>query len=160
MENIVLKHALKGVIDSKSGASVDALVEIIAATPDSSLAIAMLFGGYESPVITEVVINDSTKEIFYFVSYNIWSKEVTYKYTENKRKHIYVSKDLDTSVITLDNYKEFEISWSSDKAKSFNLILPELVTKTSSMHLSKWVDLRPFEEIAYFDGDETDKINY
>jgi hypothetical protein len=160
MDNIVLKHALKGVINQESGASVGALVEVISATPNPSLAIAMLFGEYNPPIITPIVIDDSTKQISEFVSYNVWSNEVTYKYRENKRKHIYVPKDLDTSVITLDNYKEFEISWSGDKAKSFNLILPELVTKQSTMSLSKWEELRPYEELAYFDGDETDKITY
>ena len=79
-----------------------------------------------------VIINDKDCT---FVSYNKWDDKVNYSYLVNDTKHIYIAKDTDTSLITEDNYKDYEIVKYSDNCKTFYVKLSAMITVKSDCYL-------------------------
>jgi hypothetical protein len=138
MENITLKHAIKGIINLESGVNPEALVEILLQTPNANLAIAKLFGEYKEPELDKIKV-DGKDRINTFKSYDPWSDYVYYTYERNKTKNIYISKAVDKSVVTAENYKEYEMSWNNDgSTQSLAVTLLEMESMTENVSLKTW----------------------
>jgi hypothetical protein len=129
----ILKVALGTVFPKEK---IDSVLEVINATPSPDVATLILLGIYEEPTIEDnAVINDKDCT---FLSYNKWNDQVTYSYLINNTKFIYIAKDIDTSLITEDNYKDYEIVKYSDNCKSFYVKLAAMITVTSDCYSSTW----------------------
>ena len=138
MQEIVLKHALKGVLDASSGVQVNVLVEILMNTPNPELAIAKLFNEYVEPNIEKHKIS-SVKRVCTMVSFDPWNNNVHYSYQRNKTKSIYIPKSVDKSDVTYENYEQFAVSWDSNgSTQSISVELPEMETLTEVVSLKTW----------------------
>ncbi len=133
-----MEKIIKALLEAKyPTVNVASLLEIVNATPRPALATEIICGLYEAPVVsTHAHIHDADCE---YVRYDKWEDRVHFKYMKNKVISMYVTKGFDTSVITVDNYKEHRVEWSSrDTTESFNLPTGEMIEETSSTSLENW----------------------
>lgn len=145
------------------------LMEIINATPNPELATEILCGLYEKPELPYKVIGSSSYKnaVLTRVKYDKWSNKVKFSYTKEKMIGVKISKDTDTSLITLENYKEFEAG-TKDWDKWYYLPTGEYEFQEDHTYLETWLNYEAVEptyedflnEEDYFDGDESDKITY
>ena len=118
------------------------LIQVIVKTDNTDLALKMLAGVHKTPNIPKQVLLhvNNVQQVCTMESYDPWEDQVHYSYCKNKSKHIYVLKDTDTSIISSENYKDYEKSWSSSKDLiSFSVQLPEMETVYSSYSLFTWM---------------------
>jgi hypothetical protein len=118
------------------GMSVDNLLRVIYATPNPEVAMELMLGIHEEPVINQVVVDSNNRKLT-FISFNTFGREVNYSYEQNKSVHIYVSKDVNVAEITSENYQEYKKSWG-DNTTGHNVIFPEMEELQSTMTLSAW----------------------
>jgi len=138
------------------------LMEIINVTPNPELATEILCGLYEEPKLpSEVIGGISYKNaVLTLLEYDKWSDKVKFSYTKEKTIGVKISKNTDTSLITLENYKEFQVT---DGDKWYHLPTGEFIShKQDSMYSDSWLNSKVVELTYedYFDGDESDKITY
>lgn len=90
----------------------ESLMEIINATPNPELATEILCGLYEQPIIPVMTRKHDRHngEVLTLTKYDKWNDRVHYSYMRAKTKSIRIADDADKSLITLENYKEFEVS--------------------------------------------------
>jgi len=116
---------------------VNALMEVIGATPNPEMAIELLLGIYEEPVLLDV-INDKGI-IKTLTSVNHWENNVRYSYNEEKIIRLYVLSDQDVAEVNLENYKQFEQQWKSDIGlKSIQLSTGEIKQCSGNCNVSNW----------------------
>ena len=138
MQNIVLKHALKGIVNPDSNVKVETLVEILMQTPNADLAIAKLFNEYVEPTFDKMKV-DAKNKVFTFLSYDPWSNYITASYQRNKTTSVYVPKSVNKEDVNADNYKQLEVSWDfSGSTHSVSVILPETETMTDTISVKTW----------------------
>ena len=126
-------------LESKFGTeSVDKIMEVVGATPNPEMAVEILLGIYEQPKIPNAVVN-AQGLVKTAVHIDYWSHSVTYSYEEETRKHMYVDKDADTSLITLDNYQEYERDYGSDNITSFYFATGKMTSRQSSCDFGDWL---------------------
>ena len=124
--------------------SVENLLKVIYATSNPEVAMELVLDIYNEPVIEQCVVHDTNGKKLTFISFNAFEKEVNYSCEQNKTVHIYISKDVDVSEITCENYQDYKKSWNDD-TKSHNVILPQMETLYSSMSLSSWNKLQVWQ---------------
>jgi len=117
----------------------NALLEIINATPNASLATEILCGLYEETKVPAKVFNTSVKAECIMTSYDKWTDRVHYSYHKEKTISIYVPKGMDTSVITLENYKEYKVEYKSGEINHFDVKTGEIVEATDYCYLENWL---------------------
>jgi hypothetical protein len=129
----IMEVALTG----KFGAdAVPSIMDVISNTPNAIMAAEILLGVY-APHELAAVTND--KKVRTLISADEWTTSVKFSYEEKVTKTIYVADSLDTSVITIDNYKEFEIPYSKGNAKYFSIETGEIRTRTDACDISQWI---------------------
>jgi hypothetical protein len=116
--------------------NIEAVMEVVNATPNPPLALNILLGLYEEPMFLDYAKIGDRECIF--KHYDKWTNTVHYTYEKNKQKYIYVHKDLDTNVITADNYTEYSVKYSND-TKGFYVTLHELETIDGTVLDYEWV---------------------
>jgi hypothetical protein len=138
MQDIVLKHALKGILNSDSNVKVETLVEILMNTPNPELGIAKLFNEYIEPEFDKMKV-DAKGKIYTFQSYDPWTNYISASYQRNKTTSVYVPKSVDKSEVNAENYKHLEVSWdSSGSTHSVTVTLPETETVTDAVSVKTW----------------------
>jgi hypothetical protein len=133
--NKIIEVALTGKFGPEA---VTNLMEVIGATANPEMAAEILLGVYVKPEIPLTVVNAQGLEKT-ATNIDYWEMRVSYSYQEEVRKHIYVDKDFDTSVITLENYKEFEKDYNSGSIKSHRIPTGEMVTRNDSCDFGDWL---------------------
>jgi hypothetical protein len=133
--NKIIEVALTGKFGPEA---VNNLMEVIGATANPEMATEILLGVYVKPEIPSTVVNAQGLEKT-ATNIDYWEMRVSYSYQEEVRKHIYVDKDCDTSVITLENYKEFEKDYNSGSIKSHRIPTGEMVTRNDSCDFGDWL---------------------
>jgi hypothetical protein len=133
--NKIIEVALTGKFGTET---VPSLMEVINITPNPEMATEILLGIYEQPKIPSTVVNEQGLEKT-ATHIDYWGMRVSYSYQEEVRKHIYVDQDCDTSVITLENYKEFERDYGSGNIKSFRIPTGEIRTRQDSCEFGDWL---------------------
>jgi hypothetical protein len=113
-------------------------MEVIGATPNPEMATEILLGVYVQPKIPNTVVNAKGLEKT-LVSVDYWTNTVYYSYEEEVRKHIYVHVDTDTSLITLENYKEYMINYSDENPKAFSFSTGEFKQTKSQCSIQDWL---------------------
>lgn len=116
---------------------VNNVLEIVYGTANPTLALQILLGIYEEPVLPSHADIDK-KGTCVLTSYDKWNDRVHFTYERNKQKGIYVSKDCDKTLITADNYKEFEVKYSEDNTTYHYVKLHEVETVTDSCYRETW----------------------
>jgi hypothetical protein len=129
----IMKAALTG----KFGAeAVPSIMEVIGNTPNAVMAAEILLGVYTPIELVEVINNKRLKTL---VNVDEWNNRVTYRYEEVVTKTLYVANDCDTSLITMDNYKEFEVPYSRNDSKYFSLETGEISARKDSCGIDEWM---------------------
>lgn len=123
--------------------TISSLMEVINATSNPTIATETLLGIYTEPTISKV--KTANDKLYYFSSYDKWNDRVSYYYNDNASKHIYVSKDTDTDLINENNYKDFEVKYSSN-CKAFNVKLSTMKRYEDYESLESW-NRRPDAEV-------------
>ena len=118
--------------------SVDKFMEVVGATPNPEMATEILLGIYEEPEIPNAVVN-AKGLVKTATNIDYWGHRVSYSYEEETRKHLYVDKDADTSLITLDNYQEYERDYDSDNITSFYLPTGKMTIRKDSCDFIDWL---------------------
>lgn len=120
---------------------VNSLFEVVSATPNPELATEILCGLYEEQVLPRVVQETSgDKRELTFKSYNKWEDKVNYSYIKEKTIHGYFPKGTLREEITLENFKEREVSWKSGMDQvSFSLKTGETSIDTSYCSSTNWL---------------------
>ena len=116
---------------------VNALMEVIGATPNPEMAVEILLGIYEAPVLLDVV--DDRGIIKTLISVNHWENNVRYGYDEEKMIRLYVLPDQDVSEINLENYEQFEQQWrSGHDLQHLSLPTGEMKHCTGNCDVNQW----------------------
>ena len=123
--------------------SVDKIMEVIGATPNPEMATEILLGIYEEPRIPNTVVN-AQGLVKTATNIDYWERRVCYSYEEEQRKHMYVDKDADTSLITLENFKEYQRDYGSDNITSFYLPTGEMAIFKDSCDFRDWLSQDEF----------------
>ena len=131
----IIEVALTGKFGAEAVAN---LMEVIGATPNHEMATEILLGVYVKPEIPNIVVNAQGMEKT-AVNVDYWQGRVAYSYQEEVTKHLYVDEDTDTSVITLDNYNEYERDYGCSNIKSFRLPTGEIKTRESNCSFADWL---------------------
>ncbi len=135
--NKIVKVALNAAFKPEQ---VNALMEVIGATPNPEMAVEILLGIYEEPVLQDVV--DDRGTIKTLVRVNHWENTVYYSYDEEKIIRFYILPDQDKSEINLENYKQFEQQWrSGHDLQSIQLPTGEIRHCTGSTDVASWQQL-------------------
>lgn len=134
---------------------IDDLLKVAYATPNAEVAVEMLLGIYEYPELEADVISSSGTR-YTLVSYDMFTKTVSYTYEDNKKLHIYVEADVDRDLVNYDNYLSYKQEYSNGKnLRSVYVILPEMEKHHSTMDLTlwqtfaKWIQPVVTDEIPY-----------
>jgi hypothetical protein len=133
--NKIIEVALTGKFGTEA---VTSLMEVIGATPNPEMATEILLGVYVQPEIPNAVVNAKGLEKT-LVSVDYWTNTVYYSYEEEVRKHIYVHVDTDTSLITLENYKEYMINYSDANSTAFSFSTGEFRQTNSQCSIQDWL---------------------
>lgn len=134
----IMSKIIAVALTGKFGAeAVTNLMEVIGATCNPEMAAEILLGVYEKPEIPNTIVENNVKKTV--VSIDYWQATVTYSYEEEVRKHLYVEDSLDTSVITLENWKQFDNAYGKSNIKSFYLPTGEIKTKQSHTSIGDWL---------------------
>jgi hypothetical protein len=150
--NKIVKVALM----SKFGAdTIDALMEVIGNTPNAEMATEILLGIHEPVTLAPVVLYKYDKIIRTLVSVDEWNNVVNYTITKEKTKSFYIAEDTDTSLITLDNYQDFEVDYERGmNLKYFTLATGEFVLRTERTDIESWRQCAPVEDMYALSGEE------
>ena len=118
--------------------NIDSILEVINATPNADVATEILLGIYVEPGVQETaVISGKNCSL---INYNKWTGKVNYSYETPDTVHIYVQKDVDTALITEENYESFKYSSSKPDYKGHTVILSTMRKVVSDCYLEGWND--------------------
>lgn len=116
---------------------IDALLEIANATENPQIAIELLLGIYEEPYIATCVEHPE-KGIATFKWYDKFRDRVWYSYQKKKTKAIYVDKNVDESIINIDNYEQYSKVYSKD-VKTIWITLNEWESIEDYCYYQTWI---------------------
>lgn len=116
--------------------NVDALMEIIVATPNSRVATEILCGVYQEPDFVKEKI-DSNDRLRTFTHYDKWTEQVHYAYLEPEIVYAYFPNSVDKNTITLDNYKSLRCDYS-DNTYRHGVKTGKMLDRTSSCTVDTW----------------------
>ena len=120
---------------------INGLLEVVSSTPNPELATEILCGLYVEPVLPKVVQETSgDKRELTFTCYDKWEDRVHYSYIKEKTIHGYFPKGTVKEEITLENFKEREVSYKSGMDQvSLYLKTGETIVDTSYCSSSNWL---------------------
>ena len=118
--------------------NVEAILEVINATPKPEIAAEVLCGLYEAPIIEKRAVSLSGYGPCIFISYDKWTDEVKFSYIHKKTKGGYFSKDIDPATITMDNFKELALNRNGDDTIWLEILTGETTVRTSTKLLEYW----------------------
>jgi hypothetical protein len=131
--NKIIEVALAGKFTADA---VPSIMEIIGATPNPEMATEILLGVYEKPVLKDTGVRNNV--VLTLISADYWNNSVIYEYQDEIKKSFYVHKDTDKSLITLDNYKEYQIDWRDEGSEHMELLTGEVVTRRVTCDIFDW----------------------
>jgi hypothetical protein len=123
--------------------NVDALLEIVSATPNPELSTEILCGLYEPPILFEKVVSNKSIELT-LSYYDKWNDEVHYSYQKEKTINGYFPKDTIKEEITFENFKEREQTWKPN-TEQINITIKtgETVIDKSYCSSKTWLEYTP-----------------
>lgn len=116
---------------------VNTILEIVNATENPEIAIKVLLGIYEEPYVAKHVEHPE-KGIATFKWYDKFKDRVWYSYQRKKTKAIYVDKNVDESIIDVDNYEQYSKVYSKD-VKTIWITLDEWESVEDYCYYQTWI---------------------
>lgn len=119
----------------------EGLMEVIRQSGNPDLALQFLSGQYRAPNLHKSVKFEDGK-ICTLQGYNPWEMRVSYTYTRQKTKSIYVLKSTVESNVEIneENYQSYAENWSSSKdLKSVEVKLSQTEEVSDTCYLSAWM---------------------
>lgn len=139
-----------------SANQIDGIMEIAFATGNLRLAIEIALDLYQEPTFQQYSIlnlRGEQKIECEFIRYDKWTDKVWYEYTTETTCEFRIDKDADTSMITYENYKEYEVDYNHDNSKWFTVptgktkVVTDCVNSTRYYEMVKvWSDMH---QLAY-----------
>jgi hypothetical protein len=123
-------------------ANIDAILEILAATPNMELATEILCGLYvEKSVNGHVRVQHKDKGVCTFVSYNKWDNNVSFAWVENLTQGAYFPKGTKKEDVTIETLESMKCS--SNNPDVVYLYIPTGKTRDNkgSMLFEDWMEL-------------------
>lgn len=123
-------------------ANINAIMEILAATPNMELATEILCGLYvEKSVNGHVRVQHKDKGVLTFVSYNKWDNNISYSYVENLTQGAYFPKGTKKEDVTIETLESMRCS--SNTSDCIYLYIPTGKTRESksTMQFEDWMSL-------------------
>lgn len=122
-----------------SAEQIDNLIEIASATSNPTLAIEIMLDIYEEPTFKEyTLLNDDPKFDCKFVRYDKWTHTVWYEYTKPDSVEVRIDKDTDTSLITIENYEDFQVDYKHNNSMWYTVPTGKTKTVTDSTNVSNY----------------------
>lgn len=122
---------------------IDLMSQIIEATPNPQLTIEILCGIYKKPEIPRIIIDRFdfiTPAKLTFVSYDMWTNRVKYKWTVKESKGSYFPATVNKEDITIKNFDSLRCSWK-EGAHYVTVDLNKTKDMYSTMGLDRWIKL-------------------
>ena len=136
MNHSIIKIALSSKFSTEQ---IDNVMEIAAATPNPEVAVEILLGIYQPPVIPVSPVNlknfDSSKRNIVFSHYDKYGEQVFYKYFPMKTVSGWIENGVDVEPANIASNNR----WSEDAAR--NLRIDEKVFKETYTHHTFDIDL-------------------
>lgn len=124
-------------------ANIEALLEVVEATPNPTVATEILCGLYEDVELPKYSIpRYNNGRIATLKSFDKWEGKGKYVYEDKVTKGGYFPKTVDRVSITIDNFKSLQAadSMRSDEKIYHHIPTGETKIATSSCSLSDWLD--------------------
>jgi hypothetical protein len=149
--NKIIEVALKGKFGTEN---VTELMEVIMETPNPEMATEILLGIWTKPTVYHSMYRKdkfrklSEEPVMCFANdINLWEGVVSYTYEKPETKNIYVPKDTDESLVTIENYEEFACDYTPESGCK-NLTIPtgKMRQVNDTCTLKEWMSWDKIEE--------------
>jgi hypothetical protein len=121
--------------------NVDSLMEIIVATPNTTVATEILCGIYVEPVfIQDKLTSEGTARTF--MSYDKWTEQINYSYLQEQTVYCYFPETVDKATITADNYKSLECDYGMSRSYRYGVKTGKLEERTDWCSVRDWNRLK------------------
>lgn len=139
-EQQVMKSIERVALRTKySAEQIDNLMEIASATPNPTLAIEIILDIYEEPTFKQYTLrNDDPNCECKFVRYDKWTDKVWFEYTKPDTVDVRIDKDTDTSLITYENYEDFQVDYKHNNSTWHQVLTGKTKTVTDSTNVSNY----------------------
>jgi hypothetical protein len=117
--------------------SINSLMEVVNHTPKPSMALEILLGIYEEPILSPKGV-DGDGVVLTMISVDHWTDQVKYQYEKEETKTFYIDKDTDNSLVNIDNIEEYKVPWG-DNSKNVTLKTGKIVTSSSYCSVDSWL---------------------
>jgi hypothetical protein len=122
-----------------SAEQIDNLIEIASATPNPTLAIEIMLDIYVEPTVKPfALLNDDPNREVTAVRYDKWTDKVWYEYTKPDSVDVRIDKDTDTSLITIENYGDFQVDYKHNNSTWHQVLTGKTKTVTDSTSLNNY----------------------
>lgn len=142
-EQQVLKSIERVALRTKySAEQIDNLIEIASATPNPTLAIEIMLDIYVEPTFKQYTLlnNDPNCECK-FVRFDKWENKVWFEYTKPDSVDVRIDKDTDTSLITYENYEDFQVDYKHTNSTWHKVLTGKTKTVTDAVYVDKYRDM-------------------
>ncbi len=137
---ISMNKIIKAALTAKfQGADIDAILSVINATPNPEMAIEILLGVYDPPLIPFHV--QDGKSIRTYIKEDEWKKEIVYSYEASKTISGYFPKGTKREDVTIENFKLLQIK--GKRGICFSIPTGEMETKESTCSFEQWLSYKP-----------------
>jgi len=128
-----------------------ALEEIIAATPNPTMATEILLGVYEKPQLDRKV-KDKNGVVRILKEANYWTETVEYTFLKNKRISAYFQAGTTVEKLNDRNWESLKCSGSEEGAKYLTFTSAEKEESTGNCNFAEWLsceNVGPTRDLDY-----------
>jgi len=123
-------------------ANIDAIMEILAATPNMELATEILCGLYvEKSINAHVRVQHKDRGVLTFVSYNKWDNNISYSYVEILTQGAYFPKGTKKEDVTIETLESMKCSSSTPDCTYLYIPTGKTRDNQGSMLFEDWMSL-------------------
>lgn len=123
-------------------ANIDAIMEILAATPNMELATEILCGLYvEKSVKGHVRVQHKDRGVLTFVSYNKWDNNISYSYVETLSQGAYFPKGTKKEDVTIETLESMKCSSNTSDCVYLYIPTGKTAERKSTMLFEEWMAL-------------------
>lgn len=144
-----MNKIIKALLESKfSNVNVDAILEVINASPNPQIATEILCGLYEETKIEHKLVKskNTSEGVLTFSNYDKWTDKVHYSYMSPETRGAYFPKGTKKEDVSIDKFESMKINSSND-AEYLHIPTGEMKKCTSYMSSDTWNNLLPVETV-------------
>jgi hypothetical protein len=133
---------IKALLELKfPGTNVEAIMDVISATPNPELATEILCGLYEEKVVENTRVQHKNEGVLTFVSYDKWSDRIRYSYEEVQTKGGYFPKGTKKEDISLETFESMNCRSSTPDCEYIYIPTGVIANEKSYMSFESWAKL-------------------